>query len=151
MKLTTVGLDLAKQVFSVHGVDEHGKAVLRKRVSRGKLLELFAQLPSSLVGMQACSGAHYWARGAVGPPGGDHGSALRSAVSEEPEERRQRCRGDLRGGEPPQHVARAGEEHRAEGLLVLHRVRQGLTTERAGAINQLRGLLSASAATGGWA
>jgi hypothetical protein len=62
MKVTTVGLDLAKQVFSVHGVDEHGKAVLRKRVSRGKLLELFAQLPSSLVGMEACSGAHYWAR-----------------------------------------------------------------------------------------
>ncbi len=42
MKVTTVGLDLAKQVFSVHGVDEHGKAVLRKRLSRGKLLEFFA-------------------------------------------------------------------------------------------------------------
>ena len=62
MKVTTVGLDLAKQVFSVHGVDEHGKAVLRKRVPRGKVLELFAQLPPSLVGMEACSGAHYWAR-----------------------------------------------------------------------------------------
>ena len=66
MKVTTVGLDLAKQVFSVHGVDTHGKAVLRKRVSRGKLLELFAQLPPSLVGMEACSGAHYWARGGFG-------------------------------------------------------------------------------------
>jgi transposase len=62
MKVTTVGLDLAKQVFSVHGVDEHGKAVLRRRVSRGKLLELFAHLPSSLVGMKACSGEHYRAR-----------------------------------------------------------------------------------------
>ena len=50
MKVTTVGLDLAKQVLSMRGVDEHGEAVLRKRVSRGKLLELFAQLPSSLVG-----------------------------------------------------------------------------------------------------
>jgi transposase len=47
-------------VFSVHGVDEHGKAVLRRRASRGKLLELFAQLPPSLVGMEACSGAHHW-------------------------------------------------------------------------------------------
>ena len=55
MKVTTVGLDLAKQVFSVHGVDEHGKAVLRKRLSRGKLLEFFAQLPPALVGMEACS------------------------------------------------------------------------------------------------
>ena len=62
MKVTTVGLDLAKQVFSVHGVDEHGKAVLKRRVSRGKLLELFARLPASLVGMEACSGAHHWAR-----------------------------------------------------------------------------------------
>ena len=62
MKVTTVGLDLAKQAFSVHGVDEHGKAVLRKRVSRGKLLELFARLPPALVGMEACSGAHHWGR-----------------------------------------------------------------------------------------
>ena len=62
MKVTTVGLDLAKQVFSVHGVDEYGKAVLRKRLSRGKLLEFFAQLPPVLVGMEACSGAHYWGR-----------------------------------------------------------------------------------------
>ena len=59
MKVTTVGLDLAKQVFSVHGVDGHGKAVLRRRLSRGKLLEFFAQLPPSLVGMEACSGAHH--------------------------------------------------------------------------------------------
>jgi len=62
MKLTTVGLDLAKQAFSVHGVDEHGKALLRKRGSRGKLLALFARLPPTLVGMEACSWAHHWAR-----------------------------------------------------------------------------------------
>jgi transposase len=74
MKVTTVGLDLAKQVFSVHGVDEHGKAVLRKRVSRGKLLELFAQLPPALVGMEACSGAHHWGRelGRLRPSRRDH-------------------------------------------------------------------------------
>ena len=60
--ITTVGIDLAKNVFSVHGVDAHGKAVLRKTVGRGKLLELMAQLPPCLVGMEACSGAHQMAR-----------------------------------------------------------------------------------------
>ncbi len=59
-------------------------------------------------------GASLGARaGATRPPGGDHGAALRGALSQEPEERRQRCRGDLRGGEPAEHAARAGEERRA--------------------------------------
>ena len=62
MDITTVGIDLAKSVFSVHGVDTHGKVVLKKTVSRGKLLELFANLPPAIVGMEACSGAHHWAR-----------------------------------------------------------------------------------------
>ena len=54
MKITTVGLDLAKNVFSVHGVDERGTVVLRKTVRRAKLMELFAQLPVCVVGMEAC-------------------------------------------------------------------------------------------------
>ena len=54
-EITTVGIDLAKNVFSVHGVDAHGKTVQRKTVSRGALLELMAQLPRCLVGMEACS------------------------------------------------------------------------------------------------
>jgi transposase len=62
MKVTTVGLDLAKNLFQVHGVDEHGKAALRKQLCRSKLLEFFAQLPPCLVGMEACSGAHHFAR-----------------------------------------------------------------------------------------
>ena len=63
-EITTVGIDLAKNVVSVHGVDAHGKTetVLRKAVSRGALLELMAQLPQCLVGMEACSVAHQLAR-----------------------------------------------------------------------------------------
>jgi transposase len=63
-EITTVGIDLAKNVVSVHGVDAHGKTetVLRKTVSRGALLELMAQLPRCLIGMEACSGAHQLAR-----------------------------------------------------------------------------------------
>ncbi len=68
MDITTVGIDLAKNVFSVHGVDAHGKVMLKKIVSRGKLLECFANLPPCRVAMEACSGAHHWARqlGALG-------------------------------------------------------------------------------------
>ena len=62
MNINRVGIDLAKQVFQVHGVDCQGKAVLRKRLKRDQLLKFFATLPPCLVGMEACGGAHYWAR-----------------------------------------------------------------------------------------
>ena len=59
----TVGVDLAKNVFAVHGVDEAGKPMLvRPEVTRAKLIELIVQLPPCLIGMEACSGAHRWAR-----------------------------------------------------------------------------------------
>ena len=62
MKITTIGIDLAKSVFQVHGVDQHGKVIVRKRLSRAQVSKYFAQLPACLVGMEACGGAHYWAR-----------------------------------------------------------------------------------------
>jgi len=62
MKVTTLGIDLAKSIFQLHGVNEHGKVALQKRVTRGKLLETVAQLPPCLIGMEACGSAQYWAR-----------------------------------------------------------------------------------------
>ena len=63
MSIITVGIDLAKNIFAVHGVDENGKVVLIKpKVSRDKLLAIIAQLPPCLIGIEACSGAHHWAR-----------------------------------------------------------------------------------------
>ena len=63
MTIVTVGIDLAKNVFAVHGLDETGKpALVRPEVPRSKLLELIANLPACLIGMNACSGAHQWAR-----------------------------------------------------------------------------------------
>jgi len=63
MAIVTVGIDLAKNVFAVHGVDEAGKpALVRPSVPRAKLIELIAALPPCLIGMEACSGAHHWAR-----------------------------------------------------------------------------------------
>ena len=62
MNVTTIGIDLAKTVFQVHGVDKDGKTVIQKRLRRSKVLEFFVQLPPCLIGMEACSSAHYWAR-----------------------------------------------------------------------------------------
>jgi len=62
MNITTVGIDLAKNVFQVHGVDARGKTVLRKAVKRAELMKLFANMPSCLIGLEACGSAHYWAR-----------------------------------------------------------------------------------------
>jgi transposase len=63
MAIVTVGIDLAKNVFAVHGVDEYYKPVwIRPEVPRAKLVELIASLPPCLIGMEACSGAHHWAR-----------------------------------------------------------------------------------------
>src|SRR6476620_8301095 len=58
----TIGLDIAKSVFQIHGVDADGTVVIRKRVSRAKVLEFFAAVPRSLVGIEACPSAHYWSR-----------------------------------------------------------------------------------------
>jgi len=60
--VTTIGLDLAKSVFQIHGVDDNGRAVLRRRVSRHELVSYFAKLPPCLIGMEACSAGHHWAR-----------------------------------------------------------------------------------------
>jgi hypothetical protein len=60
--VTTVGLDLAKHVFQVHGVDASGRVVVAKAMRRNKLLEFFALLPAGLVGLEASGSAHHWAR-----------------------------------------------------------------------------------------
>jgi transposase len=61
-KITTIGLDLAKKVFQVHGVDAEGKVVFARKLRRKYVLAFFAKLPPCLVGMEACGSAHYWAR-----------------------------------------------------------------------------------------
>src|SRR5579863_3984630 len=62
MKTTTLGIDVAKNIFQLHGVNERGKVVVTRRVTRGKFMEVMANLPPCLVGMEACIGANYWAR-----------------------------------------------------------------------------------------
>ena len=62
MDITTIGIGLAKNSFSITGANEYGKVVLRKTLSRSKLLPFIAQCPPCFIGMEACSGAHYWGR-----------------------------------------------------------------------------------------
>ncbi len=61
-EVSTIGLDLAKNVFQVHGVDGSGKTVIRRQLRRGQVLPFFKKLPPCLVGMEACATSHYWAR-----------------------------------------------------------------------------------------
>lgn len=144
MNVTTVGIDLAKNVFSVHGVDAHGKSVLKKTLSRGKLLECFANLPPCVIGMEACSGAHHWARALrnlghdariiaprfvipyrkSGKNDGNDAEAICEAVS----------RPAMR------FVPVKSVEQQA--VLSLHRIRSAVVAERTAQINQIRGLLS---------
>ena len=60
--ITTIGLDLAKKVFQVHGVDAEGEVVVARKLRRKEVLAFFAKLPPCLVGMEACGSAHYWGR-----------------------------------------------------------------------------------------
>jgi transposase len=62
MQITTIDLDIAKNVFQVHGIDAPEKVVVRKQLRRGQVMKFFAALPPCLIGMEACATAHYWAR-----------------------------------------------------------------------------------------
>jgi transposase len=62
MKITTVGIDLAKNVFQVHAVDERGRVELRRQLRRDQMTAFFANLPPCVIGMEACGSAHHWAR-----------------------------------------------------------------------------------------
>lgn len=62
MEVTTIGIDIAKRIFQIHGVDKNGKTVLKKKLMRDQVLSFMANLPKCLVGMEACGGANYWER-----------------------------------------------------------------------------------------
>jgi len=143
MKFTRCGLDIAKQVFQVHGVNERGAVKGRQQLSRAKVLEYFAQLPPCLIGMEACAGAHYWAR-ELGKLG--HTVKLMGAQFIIPY--RKRGKNDANDaeaiceavGRPNMHfVAVKTEEQQA--VLMVHRARSLVVANRTAQVNQIRGLL----------
>lgn len=106
MNATTIGFDIAKNVFQAHGVDRVGKTVLRRQLKRKEVLPFFAKLPVALIGLEACAGSHYWARELIKL---GHDARLISpqfvkALREGEQERRQRCGGDLRSGGAAEHA-----------------------------------------------
>ncbi|QIA63520.1 IS110 family transposase [Vibrio astriarenae] len=142
--IQTIGVDLAKNVFSIHGVDAYGKCVLRKTVKRNKMLDTFANLPPCVIGMEACSGAHYWARELTKL---GHSPKIMAAKFVIPY--RQNEKNDANDAEAiceavsrpkTRFVSIKDEEQQA--VLCLHRIRHSLIKNRTATINQLRGLLS---------
>ncbi len=144
MNVTTIGIDLAKNSFSVHGVDERGRVVLRKTVSRSKLTPLIAQLPACDIGMEACSGAHEWGRRfelmghRVGLMAARQVSAYRQGGKNDSNDAAAICEARTRPG--MRYVSVKSAEQQA--VLCVHRMRQGWIEERTALVNQLRGLLS---------
>jgi len=144
MEITTVGIDLAKTVFQVHAVDQHGKVVLKKQLKRGQVAEFFANRPTCLIGMEACGSAHYWARKlqALGHTvklmapqfvkpyvkTNKHDAADAEAICEAVRRPNMRF-------VPVKNVEQ-------QAVLALHRVRQGWIKARTAQANQIRGLLS---------
>lgn len=144
MNVTTIGIDLAKNTFSLHGVDSRGKMVFHKTLSRGKLLPFLAQQPPSLIGMEACSGAHHWGRQLqtlghrVGIMASRFVAPYRKGGKNDGNDAEAICEAVGRPG--MRFVPVKSDEQQA--ILCLHRIRQGLIKERTALINQLRGLLS---------
>ena len=144
MKITTLGIDLAKNSFSLVGMNEQGKIVLRKTLSRNKLLKFIANLPPCFIGMEACSGAHYWGREFIKF---DHQIGIIAAKFVQPY--RKGGKNDNNDAEAICEAVRRPniwfvpvKTPDLQAVLTLHRVRRGLIQERTAMINQLRGLLS---------
>src|SRR5262249_25308691 len=110
-EVTTIGLDLAKHVFQVHGVDAEGATVLRKQLRRVQVLAFFSRLPPCLVGLEACATAHYCARalGALGNEVRLMRAQYVEGVHQAQQARCRRCGSDLRGGWAPDDALCAGQ------------------------------------------
>lgn len=144
MQIVRIGLDLAKYVFEVHGVDAEEKVVLRKTLRRDAVASFFAELPACIVGMEACSGAHYWAK-VLSELG--HEVRLISPQFVTPYVKSNKSdRNDAEAiceavGRPSMRfVPQKSADQLA--LQAVHRVRQRLVSDRTRLVNQIRGLLA---------
>ena len=150
MSVVSIGLDLAKSVFQVHGVDAAGRTVLRRRLARSELVAFFARQPACLVGMEACSSAHHWARELV-----QFGHTVRLIPPQYVKPYVKRNKTDAADAEAIcEAVGRPNmrfvpiKTREQQAVLALHRVRSLLVRQRTATINALRGLLSVVAGKG---
>ena len=144
MKATTIGIDLAKNVLQVHGVDERGNAVVRKQLKRAQVMPFFGNLAACRIGMEACGSAHYWARKLerLG-----HSVKLMAPQFVKPYVKTNK--NDAADAEAIcEAVSRPNmrfvpiKNGEQQAVLALHRARQGFVTARTAQANQIRGLLS---------
>jgi transposase len=144
MKVTTIGIDLAKSVFQVHGVDERGKRVLRKQLRREQVLPFFAQLLPCLVGMEACGGSHYWANRLQ-----ELGHTVKLMAPQYVKPYVKTHKSDAHDAEAIcEAVGRPNmrfvpiKNAEQQTVLSLHRAREGFVKSRTAQANQIRGLLA---------
>ena len=144
MKVTTIGLDLAKNVFQVHGVDKDGNPVLRRQLRREQVLTFFVKLQPCLIGIEACAGAHYWARKLEAQ---GHTARIMPAQFVKPYVKTNKndvadaeaiC--EAVGRKNMRFVPIKSPEQQA--VLALHRSRQAALKARTAQANQIRGFLA---------
>ena len=138
-----VGLDISKEVFQVHGVDEHDVPQLRKRLPRTKVLQYFAQLPPCEVGIEACGGAHYWGRELT-----KLGHTVKLIAAHFVTPYRTRGKNDANDAEAiceavgrPKMRFVAVKSQEQQSVLMVHRARELALANRTAQVNQIRGLL----------
>jgi len=143
MKITTVGIDLAKDVLQVHGIDERGKAVLRKQLRRAQVSVFFGNLPPCVIGIEACASAHHWARTLQ-----RFGHTVRLMAPQFVKPYVKTNKNDVAVAEAIcEAVGRTNmrfvpiKNIEQQAILSVHRVRQGFVKARTAQANQIRGLL----------
>jgi len=144
MKITTIGIDLAKNVFQVHGVDEHDQPLIQRKLKRNQVLDFFVQQTPCLIGMEACAGAHYWARRLQAQ---GHTVKLMAPQFVKPYVKANKT--DAADAEAIcEAVTRPSmrfvpiKNIDQQAVLSLHRARQGFVKARTAQANQIRGLLT---------
>jgi transposase len=144
MQVTTIGLDIAKNVFQVHGIDAAEKVVVRKQLRRSQVLAFFKALPPCLVGMEACATAHYWARELT-----QLGYRVRLMPAKDVKAYVKRNKNDAADAEAICEAVRRPtmrfvqvKSAEQQGRLMLHRTRDLLMRQRTQVINALRGHLA---------
>jgi transposase len=144
MQVTTIGLDIAKNVFQVHGIDAAEKVVVRKQLRRSQVLAFFKALPPCLIGMEACATAHYWARELT-----KLGHRVRLMPAKDVKAYVKRNKNDAADAEAICEAVRRPtmrfvqtKSAEQQGRLMLHRVRDLLMRQRTQVINALRAHLA---------
>ncbi|RQS55181.1 IS110 family transposase [Burkholderia sp. Bp8963] len=143
-KISAIGLDLAKSVFQVHGADASGKKVLSRRLKRAEVMEFFARLPACRVGMEACGGAHEWARRltALGYDvklmAPQYVKAYVQGSKTDARDAAAICEAASRDNVPTVAMRSRGDQQ----VQALHRVREGWIKQRTATANQIRGLIA---------